>query len=91
MMNLPAWVQFIIVLIVADFLPLAVMVLIANSKIFPVSLRTPLLIIGTITIKGINNIMPVNENVKDLAAYAYLILAILFLVLAIKNRWLWDK
>jgi hypothetical protein len=89
--TLPTWLQFLIVLIVADFLPLTIMVLIANSTVFPVSMRTPLLIVGTIAIKGINNIMPVKESVKDMAAHAYLVLTIVFLVLAIKNGWLWNK
>jgi hypothetical protein len=76
--------QFFIV----GVLPLTVMVLIANSKFFPKTLRDPLLFLGVIVVIALYRTLPFEEHVKDIAASTFLGLVIIFTVLAIKYKWL---
>lgn len=91
MLHYPLWLQLLIVLVVADILPLTLLCVIGRWRMFPAILRDPLLFFGIISMDRLNELMSFKEQIKEISDYTYMVLGVVFLILAFKNKWFWDE
>jgi hypothetical protein len=90
MNQLPEWLQFIITFSLYELITV-VSGLVVRRKYLSSILRTILLITSIGLIVKTYQVLPVSNNVKDYAVYLYGLTIIIYLVLAYKNKWLWDN
>ena len=91
MNSLPMVLQVIVVLIIANIIPLTLIVVIGNWRYFPRVLRIPLLLVGISLMEKFMKQMPVDSKVKDIADWTYIIIVPLFVILGYRYKWFWNN
>lgn len=86
----PTWLQLVLIFIIADAIPTVVVFTLLRFKKLPAVIKNILFVVGIIVIDRLNDVMPVSEQVKAISDYLYGICVVVFLIWAIKNKWLWN-
>lgn len=87
----PIWFQLALVFVIADVIPTAVVFTLLRFKRFPAMVKNIMFVVGVIAIDRLNNVIPVSEQAKTISDYLFGACIVVFLVWAIKNKWLWDE